>query len=152
MNHQLSFSCLSFNELTINALYEIMQLRQEVFVVEQNCPYLDADGLDMASFHIVGQQNKKIVAYARIIPKGLAYEKYTSMGRIVTSPAVRGQGVGKQLVAEALAAYENLFANQPLKISAQSYLISFYEGFGFQIVGEEYLEDGIPHIGMVRNI
>lgn len=145
----LSFSCLTFDRLTPYELYDIMALRQEVFVVEQNCPYLDADGKDLQSWHLMGRNEEgKLVAYTRLLPKGLAYEDYVSIGRVVTSPSARGTGVGKILMQRSIEMCRHLFGNQPIKIGAQSYLLKFYESFGFQSTGEEYLEDGIPHTKM----
>jgi ElaA protein len=145
------FKCKPFSELTTDELYELMALRQEVFVVEQNCPYLDADGKDQQAWHLMGfDKNEKLIAYARIAPQGVFYENYVSIGRIVTSPSVRGKGIGKKLMVACFEAIEKLFKNQPVKISAQYYLIRFYESFGFETIGEQYLEDDIPHIAMIR--
>ncbi|MAT55121.1 MAG: GNAT family N-acetyltransferase [Saprospirales bacterium] len=147
----LTYRCKAFNELNLLQLYAIMALRQEVFVVEQNCPYLDADGKDLAAHHLVGyDDNGNTVAYARLLPKGVSYEHHASMGRIVTKPSVRGRGLGKELMKNALDWADRLYPNESIKISAQTYLRKFYEDFGFVVSGEEYLEDGIPHLPMVR--
>lgn len=147
----IRFSYLPFQELSLQQLYQIMQLRQEVFVVEQNCPYLDADGKDQVGYHLMGQDtNGQLMAYTRLLPKGISYEQYVSIGRVVTSPKTRGTGMGKLLMQESLKAIEALFPATDIKISAQSYLIKFYESFGFQTVGESYLEDDIPHIAMIK--
>ena len=144
------FKCKSFSDLSLDELYEIMALRQQVFVVEQDCPYLDADGKDQLAWHLMGfDKNEKLIAYSRIVPQGISYENYPSIGRIVSSPSVRGKGVGKKLMVENLEWVEKLFKNKPVKISAQCYLIKFYESFGFKTIGEEYLEDNIPHIAMI---
>jgi ElaA protein len=128
-----------------------MALRQEVFIVEQNCPYLDADGKDFKSWHLMGYDDDgKLVAYARLLPKGVAYENHASIGRVITSESVRRTGAGKALMKAALNEIEQLFPGENLKIGAQTYLRSFYENFGFVVSGEEYLEDGIPHFPMVR--
>lgn len=146
----LTFSCLPFHLLTPYELYDIMSLRQEVFVVEQNCPYLDADGKDPGSWHLMGRSMAgKLICYTRLLPKGLAYDDYVSIGRVVSSPAVRGMGAGKVLMLRSIEMCLHLFDNQPIKIGAQSYLLKFYESFGFRSTGEEYLEDGIPHTKMV---
>jgi ElaA protein len=165
----VQFKCLSFYELSLDELYAIMALRQEIFVVEQNCPFIDADGKDQKSWHVLGQQisssqasdpentamrtpsseEEGLVAYTRLLPKGLAYPDYASIGRVVNSASVRGQGVGKLLMAESIRHIRHLCPNDPVKIGAQSYLLSFYESFGFVSTGEEYLEDGIPHTCMV---
>lgn len=143
------FYCLRFDQLSLQQLYDIMALRQEVFVVEQDCVYLDADGKDQESIHLMAYSEKgQLAAYARIMPKGLRYVNYIAIGRIVSSPAHRGKGIGRLLVQECLTQIRQLFGEQAIKISAQSYLLKFYESFGFQTVGEPYLEDGIPHVAM----
>ena len=147
---QLHFSCHPFNDLTPAELYEIMALRQEVFVVEQQCAYLDADGKDIASWHCLCKNEAgKLVAYTRLLPKGLAYDNYPSIGRVVNSPMVRGAGVGRILMQKSIALCIHLFGNESIKIGAQRYLLLFYESLGFQSTGEEYLEDGIPHVKMI---
>lgn len=139
-----------FPELTAQELYDMMVLRQEVFVVEQNCPYLDADGKDLKAYHLLGWDAKdKLVAYARIVKPGVSYNE-ASLGRIVTSPIVRRTGIGKLLMFESIRQVEKLYGKIPLRISAQSYLLPFYSEFGFRPVGEEYLEDDIPHTQMFR--
>lgn len=146
----LAFTCLLFEKLSPHELYDIMALRQEVFVVEQNCPYLDADGKDIESWHLMGKdETGKLIAYTRLLPEGLAYKDFVSIGRVVSSPSARGTGVGKILMQRSIEMCRRLFGNQPIKIGAQSYLLKFYENFGFRSTGEEYLEDGIPHTKMV---
>lgn len=146
----IRFSCLPFDQLSPFELYDIMALRQEVFIVEQNCPYLDADGKDPHCWHLMGRNSeKKLICYTRLLPEGLAYQGYTSIGRVVSSPAARGAGAGKMLMRRSIEMCIHLFGNQPVKIGAQSYLLKFYESFGFRSTGEEYLEDGIPHTKMV---
>ena len=132
-----TFICKKFNELSLYELYEIMALRQEVFVVEQNCPYLDADGKDQSAWHLMGlNENKKLVAY--------------SIGRVVTSTSARGGGIGRELMEQSIQWMEKLFPAQDIKIGAQCYLEKFYKSLGFEIAGDEYLEDGIPHYPMLR--
>lgn len=146
----VSFSCLSFSELSLQQLYDLMVLRQIVFVVEQDCPYLDADGKDQFSHHLLGYDNDgDLVAYTRLVPPGISYENYASIGRVVNAPKVRGQGVGKKLMVASINAMKRLFPNDPIKISAQSYLLNFYTDLGFEVIGEEYLEDNIPHRAMI---
>ena len=144
--------CVVFNELTLRELYDIMVLRQEVFVVEQNCPFLDADGKDFDSYHLMMYNNEqKLLAYTRLVPEGLSYENYTSIGRVVNHPSTRGSGIGKELMEHSIEWLEKLFGTDfPIKIGAQSYLLAFYEKFGFVSQGEEYIEDGIPHRIMIR--
>lgn len=120
-------------------------------MIEQACYYLDADGRDQVSWHLMGKDSKgKIVAYARLLPPGVPFEGHTSIGRVLTVAAVRKTGAGKALLEMAIAESIRIFGDIPLCISAQSYLLRFYRGFGFVEVGEEYLEDGIPHIDMIR--
>jgi ElaA protein len=145
------FQCLPFEELSTTELYEIMALRQLVFVVEQNCPYLDADGKDLSAWHLLCRNSKgTLIAYTRLLPKGISYPDYPSIGRVVNHPEVRGTGIGKQLMEKSIALCIYLFGNEPIKIGAQRYLKTFYEGHGFVATGEEYLEDGIPHLKMIR--
>jgi len=144
------YTCLTFNELTLQQLYDMMVLRQEVFVVEQNCPYLDADSADQKAWHLMGYQNDKLVAYTRLLPKGTTYEKYPSIGRVITAQSIRRAGEGRTLMEKSLDWSHKLFGQTPIKISAQCYLVRFYESLGFETVGEEYLEDDIPHIAMVK--
>ena len=147
------FECKAFQELSLSELYDIMVLRQEVFVVEQDCPYLDADGRDRPAWHLMGRNDAgRLLAYARLLPTGVSYEHYASIGRVITAQDTRRQGLGLQLMDEAIAACKQLFGETPLKISAQKYLQRFYEGYGFRRQGPEYLEDGIPHLGMVREV
>jgi ElaA protein len=141
-----------FEDLDLYELYAILALRQEVFCVEQNCPYLDCDGKDFESWHLLGvDELGELACYTRLLPPGVAYESYASIGRVVTSPRSRGTGLGKLLMQKSIEECEALFGKIPIKIGAQSYLLNFYESFGFQSTGEEYLEDGIPHTKMIRN-
>jgi ElaA protein len=138
-----------FNELTTKELYEILSLRQSVFIVEQNCPYMDCDGKDFFASHLMGYTGDgALVAYARIIDPGISYIE-VSIGRVVTAIPHRKFGLGKLLMAEALKTINNIYGNVPVKIGAQSYLLDFYESFGFE-TGEAYIEDGIPHHIMLR--
>lgn len=141
----------SFNELSLQQLYDVLQLRQAVFCVEQNCPYNDLDGLDQISDHImVYTANKdKLLAYARIVPPNIN-NTYASIGRIITAEEIRGQGVGKQLLEKSIAYLRQHLGRQPIHLSAQCYLIEYYRSFGFEPVGDMYLEDDIPHIAMLR--
>ncbi|MEO1260897.1 MAG: GNAT family N-acetyltransferase [Bacteroidota bacterium] len=146
-----TFICKKFQELSLKELYDIMVLRQAVFVVEQDCVYLDADGNDHAAWHLMGfDEQQQLVAYTRLLPKGTTYEKYPAFGRVVTSPSVRGKGIGRALMEHTLNWMDKIFPAEDVKISAQCYLEKFYRSFGFEVVGEEYLEDGIPHYPMLR--
>ena len=129
-----------------------MVLRQEVFVVEQDCPYLDADGKDQMAHHLMGYLDNQLVAYTRLVPKGISYEKYISIGRVITAQSVRRGGYGKELMKRSIQQIRILYGQQAIKISAQCYLLKFYKGLGFEPVGEEYLEDNIPHIAMINSV
>ncbi len=144
-----NITCRFFDELTASELYQVMQLRNEVFVVEQNCVYQDADNKDPQSHHLMIRDNNKLAAYCRLLPPGLAYEQM-SIGRVISSPAYRKTGAGKLLLKEAIEACHKLFGEGPIKIGAQLYLKKFYESFGFEQVSDVYLEDNIEHISMLR--
>lgn len=138
-----------FEKLTTQELYDILRLRSEVFVVEQNCVFLDMDNKDQQSYHLLGFNNDQLVAYTRLVPPGIAYE-YPSIGRVVTSPAERKSGFGKQLMEKSIEETIRLFGNHPIKIGAQLYLHKFYTSLGFKQTSDIYLEDGIEHIEMLR--
>jgi ElaA protein len=138
-----------FEQLLPAELYEVLRLRQEVFILEQNCVFVDADKKDAPSLHLLGYENGELVAYSRIVPPGVIYEE-PSIGRIVTPLKVRKLGYGKQLMEKSILETERRYGKVPIRIMAQSYLKKFYEGYGFMQEGEEFLEDGIPHIIMLR--
>ena len=138
-----------FEALTPFELYAILQLRNEVFVVEQNCVFQDADDKDQASWHLMGMQENKLSAYTRLVPPGVSYPE-PSIGRVVTSPQVRGSGIGKELMQHSIDECYRLFGKQPIKIGAQFYLKQFYGSLGFEQVSDIYLEDGIEHIYMIK--
>jgi ElaA protein len=143
--------CKHFKDLTTEELYNIIKLRIEVFCVEQNCPYQDADGKDFDSWHLmVLDANNTLIAYSRLLPKGISYPEYASIGRVVTAKSMRLTGTGKLLMQASIDHCKQLFGNTPIKISAQAYLRKFYTSLGFIATGEEYIEDHIPHIGMIR--
>lgn len=128
-----------------------MQLRIEVFVVEQNCVFQDADNKDAACMHLMATVSNKLVAYSRIVPPGISYNE-PSIGRVVTSPEVRATGCGKDLMKRSIDAVELYFGQQSIRIGAQLYLKHFYESFGFLQSSDVYDEDGIDHIEMLRTI
>jgi ElaA protein len=147
----MNWTCKYFEELTLNELYEIGRLRQEVFIVEQNCPYVDFDGRDPFCYHLMCfDENNRLIAYSRIVPKGISYENYISIGRVITSGTVRNSGIGRLLMLESIEACERLFGKVDIKISAQTYLLNFYSSLAFVSTGKEYLEDDIPHTEMIR--
>ena len=145
----IQWTLKKFDDLSAIELYKIMQLRNEVFVVEQNCVYQDADNKDISSWQFMGWANEKLVAFTRLLPPGLAYEQ-ASIGRVVTSPSARRSGIGKELMERSIKEIKNLFGEVPIKIGAQLYLQKFYTSLGFVQTSEIYLEDGIKHIEMVR--
>ncbi|HEV7389917.1 MAG TPA: GNAT family N-acetyltransferase [Gemmatimonadaceae bacterium] len=141
-----------FNELSIDDLYAAVRLREAVFIIEQNCPYPDADGRDPAAWHLLGWSiagERRLLAYTRVFEPGVRYME-ASIGRVVTAPEVRGTGLGRVLMAEALRRVESLVPGRVVKIAAQRRLEKFYLGFGFESVSEPYEEDGIMHVDMVR--
>ena len=138
-----------FAELSPYELYAIIRLRNEVFVVEQNCVFQDADNKDEHADHLMIWDDQQLVAYARLLPAGAAY-KEMSIGRIVSSPAYRGTGAGKLLVSKAIDLCRELFEDGPIRIGAQLYLENFYASFGFVKTSDVYLEDGIKHIEMIK--
>jgi ElaA protein len=147
MNAETPFFTLkSFNDLTPSELYSILRLRNEVFVVEQNCVFQDADNKDQDSHHLMYWKNHELIAYCRLLHPGLMYEEM-SIGRVVS---YRGISAGKQLIAEAIDCCHQLFGKGSIRIGAQCYLINFYAAFGFKTEGNVYLEDGIEHIEMVK--
>lgn len=141
----------TFEELSTVELYNMLQLRQNVFVVEQNCPYLDCDNKDQCSHHLLGMvssgSSSKLVAYLRIVAPKSANDA-PHIGRVVCDKNVRQSGIGKELVQQAIVHCDALFPAMPIKISAQQYLTKFYTNLGFIISSAPYDEDGIPHIGM----
>lgn len=129
--------------------HRVLALRAQVFVVEQNCAYQDPDGKDVVSYHLLMESGEELVAYARLVPPGVSYAE-AAIGRVVTSQTVRGKGWGKALMEIAIAQIQKKFEVNEICISAQSYLLKFYNDLGFAAEGEEYLEDDIPHWKMRR--
>lgn len=150
MNNSIIWKIKTFAELSTAELYGILKVRAEVFVVEQNCPYLDPDGTDEKAVHLWAEQNGEILAYCRLFDKGIKYEE-ASIGRVLTTSAARGKNLGKQMMAYAVETIENRFRTSEIRISAQDYLLEFYAGFGFKDTGKKYLEDEIPHTEMLRS-
>jgi ElaA protein len=143
----LQWSQKKFADLSPYQLYAILQLRNEVFVVEQNCVFQDADDKDQESHHLMGFLDNKLVAYTRLVPPGLIYPEM-SIGRVITSGTVRRLGAGRELMNQSIDQCYRLFGTGPIKIGAQLYLKGFYESFGFRQISDVYLEDGIEHIYM----
>ena len=140
----------AFIDLSPAELYKILQLRCEVFVVEQNCVFLDADNKDEGCIHFMGFENDELVACTRLVPPGYIYDEI-SIGRVVTSPKHRGKGLGRELMQRSIELCKQFFGDGPIKIGAQCYLLNFYAALGFKVVGEKYLEDGIEHVHMILN-
>lgn len=145
----MKWTIKTFEELTTTELYEILQLRAEVFVVEQDCPYQDVDNKDMDSYHVMGYENNYLAAYTRIVKPGISY-KEIAIGRVVVSPKNRGQRMGVAVMEKSIEYIEHHVKRQPIRLSAQSHLQKFYSDLGFVFTGKEYLEDGIPHVEMLR--
>lgn len=147
----MRWTCLPFAELSVEQLYDALALRSEVFVVEQNCAFLDIDGLDRLTWHLLGHgsdgNDASLQAYARLIPPGLKGPD-ALIGRVVTAPAARGGGTGRLLMTQALAECQRLWPAHGIALHAQAHLERFYASFGFVPVGEPYIEDGISHIEM----
>ena len=140
----------TFEELSLDDLYKLLQLRSEVFVVEQNCVYQDIDGKDQMALHLLGYVDKELVAYTRIFPPA-TYFTEASIGRVIVKAPYRKHNYGHEILKASIKAVDERFQTSTIKLSAQTYLIKFYEGHGFQQSGETYLEDGIPHIAMLRS-
>ncbi|SIQ03273.1 GNAT family N-acetyltransferase [Maribacter ulvicola] len=145
----LDIKVKSFKEFNIDELYNVLQLRSQIFVVEQDCVYQDLDGKDDKAIHVIGYKNNTVVAYTRIFKPGYYFDQ-ASIGRVAVHEAYRKFGYGKIIMQASIKAVEEHFNENEIKISAQKYLIKFYTALGFKAIGNEYLEDGIPHIAMIR--
>jgi len=146
----LSIETKTFQELTTKELYDLLQLRVDVFCVEQNCVYQDLDGKDEKALHVIGKKDNKIIAYTRVFKPG-DYFKESSIGRVVVSKFERQHKYGYHIMEASIQAVKDYFNETTIKLSAQTYLRKFYNNLGFKEIGEEYLEDGIPHIAMVKH-
>lgn len=146
----LSWSWKTFDQLSKEELYELLSLRQSIFVVEQKSWYLDADGLDNCSLHLLIKLNDVLLGYLRLLPPKIKFDT-PSIGRIAILKNYRGNKIGSRLVKEGIQKSLETFSTHSLTISAQEYLIKFYEDHGFKVFGEVYDEDGIPHIQMVKD-
>lgn len=158
MTSKYQWQIKSFSNLTNNELYDALKLRVDVFVVEQTCYYPDLDDQDrhpntlhLLCYDHLSTEQKSIAAYLRVLPKGQTYDDYISIGRVATSQHYRGKGLGHVLIQKALAACQQYFPNEIIKISAQEHLEKFYQQYGFITVSDMYLEDNIPHISMIKN-
>ncbi len=139
----------TFDELSSQELYEVLRLRSEVFVIEQDCVYQDIDNKDQRALHVLGMEDGVLVAYARCFEPGIYFNE-AAIGRILVRENYRRLGYGHEITKAAIKAIKTKYKADKIKISAQTYLIIFYESHGFKTVGDRYLEDGIPHIAMLR--
>jgi len=146
----LKIEVKKFSDLSVAELYDILQLRSEVFVVEQDCVYQDIDGKDHLALHVLGSKNGKIVAYTRCFQPGFYFDE-ASIGRVIVKATERKFGYGHDIMKASDKAIQKEYNTSNIKLSAQQYLIKFYESHGYQTTGEGYLEDGIPHIAMVKD-
>jgi ElaA protein len=144
----ITWDCKPFDGLSLYELYAILRLRSEVFVVEQNCVFQDADNKDQASYHMMGWQEDTLMAYTRLVPPGVVYTE-PCIGRVVTAITGRGSGIGRALMQQSITACRKLFGNTVIRIGAQLYLKEFYSSLGFIPTGGIYPEDGIDHIQML---
>ena len=147
--NKLSIYFKTYNELTKRELFDIYFLRQEVFIVEQNCVYQDIDQKDQYSYHLMAYDNEILVAYLRIVHPGISYDE-PSIGRVLTKIDYRGRGIAKNIMQSAIQKVRDVYKHSNIRISAQEYLIPFYTSLNFESVGEVYLEDDIPHIEMMH--
>ncbi|AVQ47084.1 acetyltransferase [Clostridium botulinum B str. Osaka05] len=144
----MNFKIKKFNELTVEEIYEILKIRNEVFIVEQKCPYDDCDGKDKNAYHLFYMEEGKVISYLRILEKGLSYDEI-SIGRVLVDKDYRGKGLARKSILQAIDFIQNNLKENSIRISAQHYLMDFYKSFGFEPVSEVYLEDNIPHIEML---
>ena len=139
----------AFKDLSVDEYFEILHLRTAIFVVEQDCPYQEVDEKDRLSFHLFGRaENEEVIAVTRILPQGVSYNEI-SIGRVALKKEYRGKGIADELMKETFQFIENELGQQPIRISAQKYLLNYYNKHGFKQVGKGYLEDNIPHIEMI---
>lgn len=147
----MTFKHFKFKDLSLQKLYDILQLRSEVFVVEQDCVYQDIDNYDQIAFHVFAYDKNTLAAYARILPPK-TYFTEPSIGRIIVKETYRKRDLGHDLMKYCISLIDKFYPNETIKISAQQYLIHFYSKHGFKAKGEGYMEDGIPHIAMYRSV
>ena len=140
-----------FSNLSLEELYSILKIRQEVFIIEQKCNYLDCDNLDLNAIHVSIKENLKLIAYLRIIKPNIISENVV-LGRILVDNNKRKKNIGKKIISYAIKLIMEKYPNKSIEMSAQSYLIDFYNQFEFKVFGKEYLEDEIPHIKMIKKI
>lgn len=147
----MKITVFKYQDLSPDRLYEILKLRSEVFVVEQKCAYQDLDNKDEKALHLVGEENNKIIAYTRIFKKG-DFFKYSSIGRVLVKKDYRNKNYGRKIMKSSIDRLKKDPKEEKIELSAQKYLLKFYSELGFEKVGEEYLEDNIPHVKMILKI
>lgn len=150
MKSSIVWKIKPFSKLSTEELYQILKIRQEVFIVEQTCYYIDADGYDQQAVHIWAESAGEILAYSRVFEPGIKYAE-ASIGRVLTNPKYRKNNLGKILIRFSIDTIEARFRTRSIRISAQDYLLSFYSEFGFEDTGKKYLEDDIPHTEMLKD-
>lgn len=146
----MNFIFKKFNELSIEELYKILKIRNEVFVVEQKCPYQDCDNKDKNSYHLYLEDSGEIASYLRILEKGISYDE-VSIGRVLVNESYRNNGIAREMMTKAITFIKKDLKQTKIRISGQLYLIDFYKSLGFEQVSKQYLEDEIPHIEMLYN-
>ncbi|GGC25619.1 ElaA protein [Parapedobacter defluvii] len=146
----LTWETKSFDALSLEELYKILQLRQEVFMLEQACVYNDLDHKDQQSFHLMAWQGETLAAYTRLLPYGVSYPDALSIGRVVVAAAFRSNGLGRELMLRSMEGVYSLFGHHPIKIGAQQHLKAFYNYLGFEQTSQPYMDAGIMHIEMTR--
>ncbi|TDL31523.1 GNAT family N-acetyltransferase [Jeotgalibacillus sp. S-D1] len=147
----MKWTLKTFNELSTYELYQILMLRNSVFVVEQQCAYQEIDGNDLNSFHLSFGDGEQLAAYARLLPAGVKYNT-PSIGRIIVHESFRGSGIARELVSKSIDVMQNEWNVSEIKLQAQTYLRHFYQSFGFEETSEDYLDDGIPHVDMLMKV
>lgn len=151
MKNQITWSVLHFDDLSVKQLFDVLQLRNQIFIVEQDCPYLDVDEKDPISFHVLGvDRQQKLIATSRILPPGVSYSE-VSIGRVAVAIENRGTGIGDELNQVSMKFISDHYGEVPIRLSAQEHLIKYYNKHGFEVVSEPYDEDGIPHVEMLYN-
>jgi len=149
MNNKITWSVLQFNDLSVKQLFDVLQLRNQIFIVEQNCPYLDIDEKDPKSFHVLGiDQHQKLIATSRILPPGISYSE-ASIGRVAVAIGSRGTGIGDELNQVSMKFIRDYYGEVSIRLSAQKHLSNYYNKHGFKVVSDPYDEDGIPHVEML---
>lgn len=147
----MNWKLKKFDELTSRELYEILRLRNEVFIIEQDCPYLDCDRKDYGAYHLFMEDNNEVVAYLRVLDKGVTFDE-VCLGRVIVRESQRGKGLAREMLKLGLEVAEEKFGETTVKISAQQRLVKLYESVGFKQVSDMYMEDNIPHVAMIREL